>query len=125
LFHQENISMSFKSWLGKVGEDIKNDFEKALPWIEKAGSVVTVFDPSLGALFNTTVNIVATVEQKWAVLGKSSGTGASKLADAVQIGEPIIAQGLKLAGQDSSTASVTSYINSVVAILNAAPAPAA
>jgi altronate dehydratase len=117
--------MSFKSWLDKVGEDVEKDFEAALPWLQKAGGIVTVFDPSLGALFNTTVNIVATVEQKWAALGKQTGTGTQKLADAVQIGEPVIAQGLKLAGQDSSTAGVTNYINSVVAVLNGIPAPKA
>lgn len=110
--------MSFKSFLQKVGED----FMKALPWLQKAGQVVTVFDPALGDLFNSTVNIVATVEQKWAALGKQSGTGTQKLADAVQIGEPVIAQGLKLAGKASDTAAVTTYINSVVAVLNAAPA---
>lgn len=110
--------MSFKSFLQKVGED----FTKVLPWLEKGASIATIFDPALGAVFSTTLNIVATVEQKWAALGKQSGTGAQKLADAIQIGEPVIAQGLKLAGQDSSTAGVTNYINAVVAVANAAPA---
>jgi altronate dehydratase len=114
----------FVSWLESVGKAAEQDFEKALPWLQKAGGIITVFDPSLGSLFNSTVNIVSTVEQKYAVLGKQSGTGASKLADAIQIGEPIIAQGLKLAGQSSTTADVTNYINSVVAVLNAVPAPA-
>lgn len=113
--------MSFKSVLQTIGED----FLKGLPWLEKAGSVVTLFDPALGTLFNQTLNIVATVEQKWAALGKQSGTGAQKLADAVQIGEPVIAQGLKLAGKSSTTADVTNYINAVVAVANSAPAPAA
>ena len=113
--------MSFKSVLQKIGED----FEKALPWLEKGAQIVTVFDPTLGALFNTTVNIVATVEQKYAALGQQSGTGAQKLADAIQIGEPVIAQGLKLAGKSDTTADVTNYINSVVAVLNSAPAQAA
>jgi hypothetical protein len=113
--------MSFKSFLQKVGED----FLKALPWLEKAGSVATIFDPALGTLFNSTLNIVATVEQKYAALGKQSGTGAQKLADALQIGEPIIAQGLKLAGKSSDTTAVTNYINAVVQVANAAPAPAA
>ena len=112
--------MSFKSVLQKIGED----FEKVLPWLEKGGQVLAVFDPSLGALFNTTVNIVGTVEQKYAALGQQSGTGTAKLADALQIGLPVIAQGLKLAGKSSTTADVTNYVNAVVAVLNAAPAPA-
>lgn len=113
--------MSFKSFLQSIGEK----FTEALPWLQKSGALLTVFDPSMGALFNTTLNIVATVEQKWAALGKQSGTGVQKLADALQIGEPVIAQGLKLAGRSSSTADVTSYINSVVTVANLAPAPVA
>jgi len=113
--------MSFKSFLQQVGED----FQKALPWLQKAGAFASVFDPSLGTLFSTTVNIVATVEQKYAALGKQSGTGTAKLADALAIGEPVIAQGLKLAGKSSTTADVTNYINSIVTVLNAAPAAAA
>ena len=113
--------MSFKSFLEKVGED----FLKALPWLEKAGSIATIFDPALGTLFNSTLNIVATVEQKYAALGKQAGTGAQKLADVLLIGEPVIAQGLKLAGKASDTAAVTSYINSVVTVANAVPAPVA
>jgi hypothetical protein len=110
--------MSFKSWLEKVGED----FEKALPWLQKTGEVVSIFDPSLGALFNTTLNIVSTVEQKYAALGKQTGSGAAKLADALQIGEPAISQLLKLAGKASDTAAVTAYINSVVTVANTIPA---
>ena len=113
--------MSFKSFLTKVGED----FTKALPWLQKGSSILSVFDPTLGTLFSTTVNIVATVEQKYAALGKQSGTGPQKLADALSIGEPVIAQGLKLAGKSSATSDVANYINGVVAVLNAAPAPQA
>jgi len=110
--------MSFKSFLQKIGED----FAKALPWLQKADATVSLFDPALGALFNTTLNIVSVVEQKWAALGKQTGTGVQKLADAVQIGEPVIAQGLKLAGKASDTAAVENYINSVVEIANTTPA---
>ena len=99
-------------------------FEKALPWLQKAGAVLTLFDPAIGGPFNATVNIISTVEQKYAALGQQSGTGASKLADALQIGEPVIAQGLKLAGMPNSTADVTAYINAVVKIMKATPAPA-
>lgn len=113
--------MSFKSVMTWIGEE----FEKALPWIQKGISVLSVFDPTLGAAFNITANIAATVEQKYAALGKQAGTGAQKLADALQIGEPVIAQALKLAGKPNDTAAVTSYINAVVQVMNTAPAPAA
>lgn len=110
--------MGFKSVMQWIGEE----FQKALPWLQKGAAVLQVFDPAAGALFNSTVNIVATVEQKYAALGQQKGTGASKLADALQIGEPIIAQGLKIAGKANDTAAVTNYINSVVTVMNTTPA---
>jgi L-serine deaminase len=101
-------------WIGE-------EFEKALPWIQRGGAIISIFDPALGAVFNTTASIVGLVEQKYAALGKSSGTGAQKLADALQIGEPIISQALKLAGNESDTAAVTAKINAVVNVLNTMP----
>jgi hypothetical protein len=115
------MTSKFVSFLEAVGKDFTN----ALPWLQKGGAVLTLFDPAMGSLFNTTLNIVAVVEQKWAALGQQSGTGIQKLADAVQIGEPVIAQGLKLAGKPSTTADVEAYINSVVAVASLAPAPVA
>jgi len=111
--------MSFTSFLDKVGAD----FLKVLPWAQKGAAIIGIFDPSLGALFNSTVNIVTAVEQKYAALGKQSGTGTQKLADALLIGEPVIAQGLKLAGMPAATADVSGYISSVVTVLNTIPAP--
>ena len=113
--------MSFKSVMQWIGEE----FLKALPWLDKGAEIVSVFDPAAGALFKSTVNIVATVEQKYAALGKASGTGTQKLADALQIGEPVIAQGLKIAGKSNDTAAVTNYINSVVTVMNTTPAQTA
>jgi hypothetical protein len=109
--------MSFQS----IMQWIEKEFDKALPWIQRGGEVISIFDPALGAVFNTTASIVGLVEQKYAALGKASGTGASKLADALQIGEPVIAQALKLAGAASDTAAVTAKINAVVNVLNTMP----
>lgn len=117
--------MSFKSWLQKVGEDFKKGLLAILPWAETAGQVaVAEFAPALGPAFNATVHIVSVVEQKYAALGKQSGSGTSKLADALTIGEPVIAQLLSDAGKDHDTPAVTKFINEVVDILNAAPAKA-
>jgi hypothetical protein len=101
-------------WIGE-------EFEKALPWIQKGGAILSIFNPALGAVFNTTASIVTLVEQKYAALGKTSGTGAQKLADALQIGEPLIAQALKGAGKASDTAAVTAQISAVVTVLNTMP----
>lgn len=117
--------MSFKSWLTKVGEDFKKGLEFILPWAQGAGEVaVSIFAPSLGPLFNQTVTAVATAEQNFAALGKQSGTGASKLSAVIQIAGGLIKQGLADAGRASDDAAVQKYIDSVVTILNAAPAPA-
>lgn len=115
----------FVSVLETVGKDFAKGLSALLPYAEGMGEVaVSAFAPSLGPLFNSTVAAVALAEQKATALGKQSGSGASKLADVLQIMEPVISKGLADAGQASDTASVTGYINSVVTVLNAAPAPA-
>lgn len=117
--------MSFKSWLTKVGEDFKKGLDFVLPWAATAGEVaVQQFAPALGPLFNQTVTAVATAEQNAAALGKQNGTGAQKLASVVGIAGGLIKQGLEDAGKASDDAAVQNYVNSVVTILNAAPAPA-
>ena len=117
--------MSFLSFLKKVGQDFKKIFEN--PWTQKieqvAGAVLTLAVPPIGSLFSATASAVMLAEQKAAALGKQDGSGPQKLADVLQLMEPVIAQALKDAGKDSSTAAVTNYINGVVAILNATPAP--
>lgn len=118
--------MSFISFLKAVGRDFKKGLDYILPWAAGAGEVaVSLFAPALGPMFNATVSAVVLAEQKAAALGKQDGSGPQKLADVLQIMSPVIAQGLKDAGKDSSTAAVAAYINAVVAVLNAAPAPAA
>jgi hypothetical protein len=49
--------------------------------------------------------------------------GAKKLADVLQLMEPVIAQGLADAGLSNKQQDVINYINSVVTILNTMPAP--
>ena len=117
--------MSFKSWLQKVGEDFKKGLDFALPWAEGAGSVaVQLFAPQFGPMFNQTVTAVATAEQNAAAIGKQQGSGAQKLSAVVGIAGGLIKQGLEDAGRSNDDAAVQNYINSVVQILNAAPAPA-
>jgi hypothetical protein len=117
--------MSFKSWLTKVGEDFKKGLDFILPWVETAGeAAVAQFAPGLGPLFNSTVTAVVQAEQNFAAMGQQSGTGASKLAAVVGIVGGLIKQGLTDAGKAADDTAVQNYVNSVVTILNAAPAPA-
>ena len=118
--------MSFKSVMQHIGHDIKVGLDFILPWAETTGAAaVATFAPGLGPLFNQTVAAVATAEQSAVAVQNAGGTmtGQQKLASVVTLMGPLIAQVLKDAGKDSSTAAVQSYINSVVAVLNVAPAP--
>lgn len=120
------MANKFVSFLETVGRDFKKGLDFILPWAAGAGEVaVSLFAPSLGSLFNQTVNAVVTAEQAAAAIGKQTGSGAQKLASVVQLMGPLIATALADAGKASDTASVQAYINAVVTILNAAPAPAA
>jgi hypothetical protein len=105
-------------------ELIGRDFKKyVLPFAGAAAAGASMF-PGLGPLFEVTANAIMLVEQKWAALGKQSGTGEQKLADVLEIAGPMIAQFLADAGQASDAAAVTAWINKVVDVLNLAPAPA-
>jgi len=117
-----NTALTF---LEAVGKDFVHGLNLLLPYAETTGEVaVSIFAPSLGPLFNQTVNAVVTAEQSAAAASKQSGSGPSKLAAVVSIAGPLIAQGLAVAGKSSDTAAVQGYINSVVTVLNTAPAPA-
>jgi len=116
--------MGFKSLMQHIGHDIKVGLDFILPWAEGAGELaVKVFAPGLGPMFNATVAAVALAEQKAAALNQQKN-GPQKLADVLQLMAPVISQGLADAGKASDQAAVINYINSVVQILNAAPAPA-
>lgn len=115
----------FVSFLEAIGKDFKKGLDFVLPYAQTAGEVaVSLFAPSLGTLFNSTVNAVVTAEQAAAAASKQSGTGAQKLASVVQLMGPLIAQGLQDAGKPNDNAAVQAYISSIVTILNAVPAPA-
>jgi hypothetical protein len=116
------MSNKVVTFLEAIGKDFVKGLDAVLPYAATVGeTAVGIFAPSLGPLFNTTVSAIVLAEQKYAALGKQKGTGAQKLADVLQISEPVIAQGLAGRWQPNDTAAVTGYINSVVTVLNAAP----
>jgi hypothetical protein len=118
------MSNKFVSFLEAVGRDFQKGLLAILPYAAGPAEVaVAAFAPALGPMFNTTVSAVVLAEQKYAALKLQTGTGASKLADVVQLIGPVVSQGLADAGKANDTAAVAGYINSVVAVLNAAPAP--
>lgn len=118
------MSNKFVSWLEHVGTGFKKGLDFALKIAETEGKVAVAIMPALGPLFNTTVTAVAIAEQNLTALGKQNGSGQAKLALVLQMIEPVIAAGLADLGKANDTKAVTEYINSVVTILNATPAPA-
>jgi hypothetical protein len=118
------MSNKFLSFLEHAGQNFAKGLHFVLPIAAGAGEVaVAAFAPALGPMFNSTVAAVVLAEQKYTALGQQTGSGPKKLADVLQLVEPVVAAGLADAGKDHSTAAVTGYINSVVNVLNAAPAP--
>jgi hypothetical protein len=120
------MSSKFVSILETVGKDIKKALDFILPYAQTVGeTAVSIYAPGLGPIFNATVSAVMTAEANFAAIGKSSGSGASKLAAVTSVVGGLIKQALADAGKASDDAAVQSYINGVVQVLNAAPAPTA
>ena len=116
--------MSAKTFLEAVGKDFKKGLDAILPYAETAGeTAVSIFAPSLGPMFNSTVNAVVLAEQNAAAISKQSGSGVSKLASVVTLMGSLIKQGLTDAGKAADDTAVQNYVNSVVTILNSVPAP--
>jgi hypothetical protein len=118
--------MSFKSVMEHFGHDLKVGLEHLFPYLLTTGQVaVDMFFPGVSALYKQTVASVITAEQA-AVAVKDAGgsmTGQQKAAAVFGLMGPIIKQGLIVAGKEGSDAEVQKYIDSVVLILNTAPAP--
>lgn len=122
--------MSTKSltFLQHVGQDFKNGLRYIDPLVKKgivlaeiAAPEVALLDPAIGPLFLTVVATIASVEQKFAAVGKQEGTGTQKAAEVTTILQPIIAHTFAQAGKPSDAATVNKYVESIVAFLNAIP----
>jgi len=114
----------FISFLKAIGRDFKKGLDFILPYAATAGEVaVQIFAPALGPLFNQTVNAVITAEQAAVAAGQSGATGPQKLAQVAQLMGPLIKQALTDVGKQADDAAVQKYIDAVVMILNAVPAP--
>jgi hypothetical protein len=126
------MTNKFVTFLEDIGADFKNGFAKLAPFIvkgvaiaEAAAPEITALNPLVGSVFSTVVATVSEVEQKFAALGQQTGTGVQKLAEATTILAPVLGQALTAAGKAADLPTVQSYINAVVAFLNAIPAATA
>jgi hypothetical protein len=116
-------------------ETIGKGFAKGLGWavayaipVEKlvallfpAAAPVAIGLADATSLVQTAVLLV---EQKYAAAGLQSGSGAQKLAEVMQLIEPVVAKLLTSAGIAASTAYIQSLVSAVVAILNVQTMPA-
>ena len=119
--------MKFLKFLTVIGKDIEHGLEKAIQWAQRAMPIVDAVFPNEALVYNATVGTVALVEQKFAAIGKQSGSGADKLKAVMAVVGPLIGQylGTKVESE------IENYVNAVVAAMNipvpssqpAAPAP--
>jgi len=120
------------TWLEKIGTDIKNDFAKAEPVaeivVEDAGKAaepfIAAYAPSLLPAVQATLTAIATAQAAGVNAAAGASNGVAKLASVVATVEPILTPLLAKDGITTSTAGVTTFVNSMVAALNAFP-PAA
>jgi len=114
--------MSFVSFLKHVGSDIEHGIEKAAPFLELGTKVAASINPQAGTIFSLVAGTVVNVEQKFAAIGKQSGTGVQKLADAVSILGPALQSLFQSAGWQNDAATISKYISQVVDFFNSFPA---
>ena len=119
------MAKAFISFLDKIGVDFKKGLKVALPLVEDGAVVLSIADPALGPLVQTGIAVIAQTEQKFAAMGQQSGTGAQKLEESSSILAPIALSLMQATGSKAATtANVTTFVNALVAALNAFPAPA-
>jgi hypothetical protein len=111
------MANKFVTFLQKVGRDLETDFNKILPYTPLLDLI-----PGAAPIVTAVTGTIITVEQKFTAMGKQSGTGSQKLAQVIAIIGPAVAQMLGTAGKPADEATVTKYINDIVAVLNDVPA---
>jgi hypothetical protein len=118
---------SFKSILSDIGNGLKKFFGIAVEAAQAAEPIIDAAFPGIAALYNATVNEVAKAEAAAIAAGTQNGTGAQKLALVISAIEPVFQEYAAATGIPSAnqTAIITSWVNAVVASLNAIPAPPA
>jgi hypothetical protein len=123
--------LTFISILESIGKDFVKGLKWAITYAIPVEKLVALLFPAAApvatGLADATSLIQSTVllvEQKFAAAGTQSGTGAQKLAEVMQLIEPIVAKLLTSAGIAASTTYIESLVSAVVAILNVQTMPA-
>jgi hypothetical protein len=122
------MTNKFVSFLEDIGKDFEKGLEKLEPITQDAMAALPelmMVSPAAGAVAQTTLSVISTVEQNFAAMGQQTGTGAQKMATALSILTPVVTQALVAAHQPSDSAAVQKYVQAAVTYLNSLPAPAA
>lgn len=120
--------MSFKSALSNVGNELKKFFGVAITVAKDAEPLVdiaTAAFPGVPALYNATVTAAVNAETAAIAAGAQSGTGPQKLAAVVAAITPAFTAYATAQKITVNTATITAWVNAVVASLNAIPASSA
>jgi hypothetical protein len=125
---------SFKTILSEVGTALKTFFTKDLKTVlvdatdvaEALEPAVAIAFPGISGLYNLTVNAAAKAEEDSIVAGAQSGTGAQKLALVMAAIENDFNAYWTASGHTGTPtqATIETWVNAVIAALNAIPAPA-
>lgn len=113
-----------ESLLQKIGKWFATKFapiaKDVLEGAEAAEPVVQALLPGWSALYDSTVQMVVNAEAAATAAGAQNGTGIQKLASVTAALQPLATAYLKSIGvSEPTTAQIQTYINSVVASLNA------
>lgn len=120
--------------LQHAGSEILSIFKNDVNPIIKEGAavaqgvepIVNLAFPAIAPLYDLTVSAVVNAEATGqAILGSATGGGAQKFASVIAGLEPaFISYYTQQFGTTPTLAQITAYVNAVVAMLNALPAPA-
>lgn len=113
---------SFKSILADIGNALKKVFTVGVEVAKAAEPIIAIAFPGITNLYTATVTEVANAETAAIAAGAQSGTGAQKLAAVIAAVTPTFTAYASANGLATPTeATVTAYVNAVVASLNAIP----
>lgn len=121
----------FISVMDKIGHDLEVAWADVVKYMPEAASLAAVLFPAQVATIGGVVNsvsliqqAVATVEQKFAAMGKATGTGTQKLAQVTSMVGPVVTQLLAAEGLSYDQTRINNIISAVVAVLNVQEVPA-
>lgn len=114
---------SFKTILDDIGNGLKKVFTVGVDVAKADEPFVDIAFPGIAPLYNMTLTAVGNAENAAIAAGSQNGTGAQKLAAVVAAITPVFESYASSQGLPAPTvATITNYVNAVVATVNSIPA---